>query len=100
MSDLLFESPFEGFPDTVAPKLSKAIRGASEASNETIDLITNIHLFSFGRPHRLRPSRGTLPGPSRWRTSIKPLRRGRSPSRRAISMPNSRQSALHSAARA
>jgi hypothetical protein len=49
----------------------------------------------------LRPSRGTVPGPSRSRTSIQPRGcRGGSPSRRAISRSRSRQSELHSAARA
>jgi len=51
-----------------------------------------------GLPSRLRASRGTLPGPSRSRISMKPRRRGGSPSRRAISIPSCRQMLLHRAA--
>jgi hypothetical protein len=48
----------------------------------------------LGRPRRFRPSRGTLPGPSRSRISINPRRRMHSPSRRATSMSRSRISSL------
>jgi hypothetical protein len=66
-----------------------------------------VHTFHFaltararlGLPRRLRPSRGTLPGPSRSRTSINPLRGMNSPSRRATALSRSRQSTPHSAAR-
>jgi hypothetical protein len=38
-------------------------------------------LLNLGRPNRLRPSRGALPGPSRTLISLQPVRRGGSRSR-------------------